>query len=147
IAQKIWSEGGAPMNTQPWKIDGTCSSIRFAVRHLVVAKILGQFRSWNADLAIDESDLTRSSVNVTIDAGSVDTGNKERDAHLAAPHFLHATEFPVLTFRSRRIERARDDSYRVIGDLTMRGVTREVTLDAQLGGFVIDPWGGRRTGF
>jgi len=135
------------MTTQTWKIDSAHSDVHFAVRHFVVAKVRGQFRRWSAELAIDEMDLTASSVVVTIEAGSVDTGNAQRDADLGSSNFFDAEKFPTLTFRSRRIERAGKDAYRMTGDLTIRGVTKEVTLDAELGGFVNDPWGARRAGF
>ena len=108
---------------------------------------LGQFRRFSVDLALDEEDLPRSSAAVTIEAASIETGAEQRDADLRSPNFLDAERFPTLTFRSRRIERAANDGYRVIGDLTIRDVTREVTLDAEFGGTVVDPWGNRRAGF
>jgi polyisoprenoid-binding protein YceI len=140
--------GGMNMTTATWTVDNAHSSIRFGVRHLVIAKVRGQFRKWSAELALDESDLTRSSVAVSIDTKSVDTGNPQRDADLVKGHFFAAEEFPTMTFQSRRIERTRDDdAYRAIGDLTLRGVTKEVPVDVELGGFVTDPWGNHRTGF
>ena len=135
------------MDKGNWTIDAAHSGIHFSVRHLVVAKVRGQFRRWNAVLTTDGDDLTRSSVAVTIEAASVDTGSPERDGHLRSPTFFDAETFPALTFQSRRIERAGSDSYRLIGDLTIRDVTREVTLDVEHGGFVQDPWGKRRVGF
>jgi polyisoprenoid-binding protein YceI len=135
------------MSAAVWKIDDVHSGIHFMVKHLVVATARGQFRRFGAELALDESDLTKSSVFVSIEAASVDTGNPQRDADLRSPNFLDAEAFPAMTFQSRKIERAGDDNYRVTGDLTIRGVTREVTLDAQMGGFVTDPWGAHRAGF
>ena len=135
------------MKTNAWKIDESHSGIHFAVRHMVIAKVHGQFRRWSADLAIDEADLARSSVAVTIEAASIDTGNAQRDGHLRSPDFFDADRFPALTFRSRRIEPAGKDVYRVVGDLTIRDVTREVTLDTELGGFVNGGEGARLAGF
>src|SRR6476659_7016848 len=135
------------MSTQTWKSDDVHSGIHFSAKHLVVAKVRGQFERWNAELTMDEADLTKSSVTVTIEAASVDTGNQQRDEHLRSPNFFDAEKFPTLTFRSRRIEREGKDTYRIVGDLTIREVTREVTLQSELGGFVQDPWGGRRAGF
>jgi polyisoprenoid-binding protein YceI len=134
------------MNTSLWKIDEMHSAIGFSVRHLVVGRVRGQFRSWTAELAIDESDLTRSSVNVSIEMASVDTGNPHRDAELVAGNFFDATKFPAMTFRSRRVERSSENEYRVVGELTIRGVTKDVTLSADLGGFVVDHRGSRRIG-
>jgi polyisoprenoid-binding protein YceI len=141
------NEQEAVMSAAIWKIDEVHSGIHFMVKHLVVSTVRGQFRRFGAELALDEADLTKSSVVVTIETGSVDTGNPQRDADLRSPNFFDAETSPTATFRSRRIERAAHDGYRVSGDLTIRGVTREVTLDAQFGGFVVDPWGGRRVGF
>jgi polyisoprenoid-binding protein YceI len=135
------------MNTAIWKIDEAHSGMHFTVRHLVVANVHGQFRRWSAELAIEETDLTRSSIAITIDAASVETGNSERDADLRSPNFFDAERFPALTFRSRRVERAGNDTYRVVGDLTIRDITREVTVETAFGGFITDPWGGRRAGF
>src|SRR5262245_30799083 len=117
------------MSKEAWKIDEAHSVIHFSARHLVVAKVGGQFRRWNAELDADESDLTKSSVTVTIEAASIDTGNPQRDGHLSSPDFFDAAKFPVLTFRSRRIERAAKDTYRMVGDLTIRDITKEVTLE------------------
>ena len=135
------------MNADSWKIDDVHSGIHFTVKHLVVATVRGQFRRFGAELAIDPADLTRSSVVVTIDAASIDTGTAQRDGDLRSANFLDADKFSSLTFRSRKIELAANDGYRIVGDLTIRGVTREVALDTQFGGFVVDPWGNRRAGF
>src|SRR5262245_5617866 len=110
------------MSAGNWQVDGVHSGIHFMVKHLVVSTVRGQFRRFSAELALDEADLTRSSVAVTIEAASVDTGNPQRDGDLRSPNFLDAETFPALTFRSRRIERAVNDGYRVIGDLTIRDV-------------------------
>jgi len=130
-----------------WKVDETHSGIHFAVRHMIIAKVHGRFQRWSAQIAIDEADLTKSSVAVTIEAESIDTGNANRDAELRKPNFLDAEKFPTLTFRSTRIERAGESVYRVVGLLTIRNVTKEIEIDAELGGFITDPWGAHRTGF
>jgi polyisoprenoid-binding protein YceI len=135
------------MSMGNWKIDEVHSGIHFSARHLVVAKVGGQFRRWNAELIADEADLTKSSVTVTIEVASLDTGNPQRDANLRSPNFFDVDKFPALTFRSRRIERTSKDTYRMVGDLTIRDVTKEITLETEHGGFVQDPWGGRRAGF
>jgi polyisoprenoid-binding protein YceI len=130
-----------------WKIDEAHSTLGFSAKHLVVATVGGQFRRWNAELELDEADITQSSVVVTVEAASLDTGHAQRDGHLRSADFFDVENFPLLTFRSRRIERAGNDTYRLVGALTMRAVTREVTLLMQHGGFVRDPWGARRVGF
>jgi polyisoprenoid-binding protein YceI len=136
-----------PNGHRQWKVDEVHSSIHFGVRHLVVATLRGQFRRWTAELTMNENDLTASSVVITIDAASVDTGHTERDASLRSPRFFDAEQFPSLTFQSCRVERKGNDSYQLVGNLTIRGVTREIELDAQLGGFVTDLRDVRRAGF
>ena len=134
------------MSTEAWKIDNTHSAIQFSVRHLAIANIRGSFERWSASLALDESDLTKSSVSVEIEAASVDTANAERDGNLRSARFLDADTFPRLTFRSRRVDHAGGDRYRVVGDLTIRDITREVILATEVGGFAKDQRGNRRVG-
>ena len=135
------------MSTTQWDFDLTHSSINFHVRHLMVSKVHGRFTKWNGVLELDEQDLTRSRLEVTIDAASVDTQEPKRDAHLRSADFFEVDKFPTLTFKSTQITREADDRYRVTGDLTIRGITHAVTLDVEGGERVTDPWGGTRTGF
>jgi polyisoprenoid-binding protein YceI len=135
------------MHMAGWSVDLVHSTIQFSVRHLVIARIHGRFQKWSAELALDDANLQRSSVAVEIEAASVDTGNAQRDEQLRSPTFLDAATWPRLTFRSRRIEAAGGDRYRIIGDLTIRNVTKEVLLEAELGGFVVDLRGMRKAGF
>ena len=138
------------MTTNSWNIDTVHSGINFSVRHMVVSKVRGRFAKFSGTLALDDGDLGRSSVEVAIDAASIDTGTPQRDAHLKSPDFLDAERFPELRFKSTRVEKvgqAGDDRYRVVGNLTIRDVTREVALDVEYGGRAKDPWGNERAGF
>ena len=135
------------MTTNNWNIDTVHSGINFSVRHMVVSKVRGRFAKFSGELAIDDDDLTRSSVNVAIDAASIDTGNTQRDTHLRSADFFDVEAFPELRFRSTRIEKRGDDRYAVVGQLTIRDVTREVSLDVEYGGRARDPWGNERLGF
>ncbi len=134
------------MATKSWDIDVSHSAIHFWVRHMVISKVHGRFAKWAGTIALDEQDLTRSTVDVRIDASSIDTQVADRDTHLKSADFLDVTKYPELTFRSKRIEKAGAD-YRVVGDLTLHGVTREVTLQAEFAGSGKDPWGNTRAGF
>ena len=134
------------MATNRWDIDVGHSAIHFWVRHLVISKVHGRFAKWAGTIELDTQDLTRSSVDVKIDAASIDTQVADRDTHLRSPDFLDVAKYPELSFRSRRIEKA-GDGYRVTGDLTLHGVTREVVLDAEFGGTAKDPWGNERSAF
>jgi len=130
-----------------WNIDPVHSGINFSVRHMVVSKVRGHFTKYSGTLAIDDADLTRSVVEATIDASSIDTGTAQRDTHLRSPDFLDVERFPEIRFRSTRIHKLADDRYHLVGDLTVRDVTREVSLDVEYGGQAKDPWGNARIGF
>jgi polyisoprenoid-binding protein YceI len=130
-----------------WEFDKVHSSISFHVRHLMVSKVHGRFHDWTGVLELDDADLSRSRVEVTIDAASIDTRETKRDDHLRSADFLDVEKFPKLEFRATKIERLGADAATVHGDLTIHGVTRPVTLDVELSGVVKDPWGGTRTGF
>lgn len=132
---------------QTWNIDTAHSGVHFTARHMVITKVRGSFRSWTGTLKLDEEDLTRSSVEVTIDAASIDTRNEMRDGHLRSADFFDVEQFPTLTFRSTRIERDAADAYRMYGLLTIHGVTREVMLEVELQGETRDGDGNRRLGF
>ncbi len=135
------------MAQESWQVDGAHSAVNLAVRHMVISKVRGHFGRWSAKLQLDTADLTRSSVEVDIEAASIETGVADRDTHLRSPDFLDAAKYPTLRYRSRRVEAASKDRLRVIGDLTIRDVTREVVLDVEYGGQGKDPWGNTRVGF
>lgn len=129
-----------------WKIDPSHTQTEFAVRHLMITTVKGRFAEVQGVVQIDESDPARSQVEVTISAASIDTREPQRDAHLRSADFFDAEHFPKLTFRSTRIE-GKGDAFKLIGDLTIRGTTRQVVLDVTSEGRVKDPWGGERAGF
>jgi len=129
-----------------WNLDPTHSSIQFAVKHMVISTVRGSFAEFAVDAAVDETDLARSRATVRIAAASLGTGNNDRDAHLRSGDFFDAENHPELVFVTRAIEPRGGDDYRISGDLTIRGVTRPVTLDGEIQGPVKDPWGGTRFG-
>lgn len=130
-----------------YSIDTMHSEIAFIVRHMMFAKVRGKFNTWTAQFSYDAADPTRSSVEVEVDVGSVDTGQDQRDAHLRAGDFFNAEKFPKMTFKSKRVEAAGTGRYKVTGDLTIRDATHEVTLDVESTGGGKDPWGNERLGF
>lgn len=129
-----------------WQIDRAHSGIEFVVRHLMVSKVRGRFADFAGTIHVAEAP-EQSSVEVTIQAASIDTREPDRDAHLRSPDFFDAERFPVLTFRSTSLEPAGGERFRLHGDLTIRDVTRPVVLDAEFEGVGADPWGGVRAGF
>jgi polyisoprenoid-binding protein YceI len=135
------------MSIRTWNIDTTHSTIGFTVRHLVITKVHGQFATWSGALRIDDADLSRSSVEVEVDLASVDTKEAKRDAHLRSADFFDVDSFPKMTFVSKRIVADANEVKEVIGDLTIRGTTREVTLLVEEQGRAKDPWGGERAAF
>jgi polyisoprenoid-binding protein YceI len=135
------------MKNSTWNIDPAHTGIHFSVRHMVVSKVRGRFAKYSGTIRMDDADITRSSIEATVDASSIDTGVADRDTHLRSPDFFDVERFPQLLFRSKRIERVEDALYRLVGDLTIRGVTREVSLDVEYGGRGKDPWGNERAGF
>lgn len=134
------------MATSTWNLDVTHSAIHFFVRHMVISKVHGRFAKWTGVLELDEQELTRSSVDVRIDAASIDTQVADRDAHLRSADFLDVAKHPEIRFTSKRIEKD-GEGYRVVGDLSLHGVTREVVLAAEFAGLGKDPWGNTRAGF
>jgi len=135
------------MANEKWQVDGAHSAVNFTVRHMVISKVRGRFTRWNATLALDSADIASSSVDVEIEAASIETGVADRDAHLRSPDFLDAAKHPTLRYKSRLVELASKDRLRVVGDLTIGGTTREVVLDVEYGGQGKDPWGNQRIGF
>jgi polyisoprenoid-binding protein YceI len=135
------------MSKNNWTIDIAHSGINFSIRHMVVSKVRGRFTKFSGTLSIDDADLARSVVEATIDASSIDTGTAQRDTHLRSPDFFDVDRFPEMRFRSTRIEKVEEARYRVVGALTIRGVTREISLDVEHGGRAKDPWGNERIGF
>jgi polyisoprenoid-binding protein YceI len=128
-----------------WEIDPVHSEVSFTVRHMVVSKVRGRFDRFSGTILTNE-DLTHSSVNVTIEAASINTNEPNRDNHVRSADFLDVESFPSLTFQSTAV-RTDGDQVQVDGELTIRGTTRPVTLDVEVNGFTPDPYGGTRAGF
>ncbi|HEU4829703.1 MAG TPA: YceI family protein [Gemmatimonadales bacterium] len=130
-----------------WEIDAAHTDIGFAVKHLMISTVRGRFAAVRGTIRLDEDDLAGSTVEVEIDAASIDTRQEQRDAHLRSGDFFDVEAYPVITFRSRAVEAIGEGRFKVTGDLTMHGVTREVVLDASDEGRGIDPWGNQKAAF
>jgi polyisoprenoid-binding protein YceI len=135
-----------PVATGTYAIDPTHSRIGFAARHAMVSKVRGSFNEFEGQGFFDAEDPSRSTLEVTIQAASIDTRNADRDGHLRGNDFFDMENHPTITFRSTAVAPAGDSVYRVTGDLTIKGVTRSVTLDLELTGSAVDPWGHTRLG-
>ena len=133
--------------TTTWQIDPTHSHVEFAVKHLMIATVKGRFADVQGSIVANDDNPNDARIDVTIAAASIDTRQDQRDAHLRSPDFLDVERFPTITFRSKRIEARKGDEFRIVGDLTIRDTTREVTLDAEHTGRARDPWGNERAAF
>jgi len=131
--------------TGTWHIDPDHSSIGFEIKHMKIATVRGRFKEFEGTL-IAADDIADSGISGVVKVASIDTGQPERDAHLRSPDFFDAEHYPEIRFASTRIEPVGGASFRVVGDLTMKDVTREVELDATVEGTQKDPWGNDRVG-
>ncbi len=130
-----------------WKIDTAHSEINFTVRHMMISNVRGRFERFEGTVEFDEQNPTNSSVEVKIEAASINTREPQRDAHLRSPDFLDAEKYPYLIFKSKKIEVIDSNHGRIIGDLTIRDVTKEVTLEVEYNGTVKSPFGNISAGF
>jgi len=133
--------------TSDWQIDPAHSAAQFAVKHLAISTVRGAFTSVKGSVQFDDKDITKSTVDVTIDVNSVDTRVAARDKDLRSDHFFDADHFPTITFKSKRVEQVAPGKLKITGDLSIRGTTKEVVLDVDGPTAPIkDPWGNQRIG-
>src|SRR6266849_5222735 len=143
IATGLSLPAGAANST--WQIDPQHSSAQFAVRHLGLSTVRGAFSKLSGTMVLDDQDITKSSVEVSIDVNTVDTREPDRDKDLRSERFFDVAHFPTMTFKSRKVEQVAPGKLRVTGDLTIRGMTKEVVLEVEgPTAPVKDPWGNQR---
>jgi polyisoprenoid-binding protein YceI len=130
-----------------WTIDASHSEVGFAVKHLMIATVRGRFGAVTGHVAFAGEDYSQAQADVTIEAASIDTREDKRDAHLRSADFFDVERFPTLTFKSRRVQGIKGDAFQLVGDLTIKGITREVVLDVAVEGFQKDPWGNQKAAF
>ena len=131
--------------TGTWNVDPAHSKIGFAVKHMGIATVRGEFTEFAGSLEVGD-DLSSAKATGTVKVESVDTNEGQRDAHLRSPDFFDAAQYPELTFESTKIEALDDEEFRITGQLTIHGVTNEVVLHADVQGTDVDPWGNTRVG-
>ncbi|MNR94724.1 hypothetical protein D3C72_258120 [compost metagenome] len=129
-----------------WSIDSAHSRVGFAIKHMMISTVRGEFTQFDGEVDLNEQDPSRSTATGRVTVASIDTGNADRDNHLRTGDFFDAATYPTITFQSRRIESLGGEKFRVTGDLTMHGVTKELSLDAELSPPAKDPWGKMRRG-
>jgi polyisoprenoid-binding protein YceI len=144
------------MTTQPtsleqltgdYELDPSHTRIGFAARHAMVATVHGRFGIWSGNIHIDGANPAKSTAEILIDASSIDTSNDQRDGHLRSPDFLDVANHPTIAFRSTAVYLVDTETYRITGDLTIRGTTRPVTIELEYQGAATDPFGNFRVGF
>lgn len=135
------------MSTTTWTIDSAHAEVGFAVRHLMISTVRGRFGKVTGTVVVDDQNPRNAKIEVDVDVSSIDTRQEQRDNHLRSADFFDTATYPTMRFVSKRIEGDTTKQFKVVGDLTIKDRTHEVTLDASLEGLVKDPWGGERAGF
>lgn len=130
-----------------WNIDTTHSTVGFSVRHMMVSKVRGHFADFRGHIGLEGDSLIPSSAELTVEMKSIDTAVTDRDNHLRSADFFDVERFPTMVFKAKRVEKVSGDDFRLVGDLTIRDVTKEVSLEAEAGGRQKDPWGNERVGY
>jgi polyisoprenoid-binding protein YceI len=130
-----------------WTIDNAHSEVNFTVRHMMISNVRGRFEKFTGTVDFDETNPANTQVDVQIEAASISTRDAKRDGHLRSPDFFDAENYPYLTFKSKRVELVDKNHARLVGDLTIRDLTREVTLQVEYSGMAQSPWGATSAGF
>lgn len=129
-----------------WKLDQSHSSIQFAIDHLVISETKGEFTNYALQVKADKPDFTDAQFDLIIKVKSINTRSEDRDKHLRSKDFFDAEVHPEIHFKGKKLVKMKGNEYKVLGELTMHGITKSVMLNAKFGGIVKDPWGGVRAG-
>jgi len=137
----------ATLTTTKWGLDQAHSEIRFKAKHMMISTITGEFKNYDVTIETEDEDFTTAKVEYTADVSSIDTGNEQRDGHLRTNDFFNPEQFPKIKFSSTSMSRKDNGKYILTGDLTIRDVTKQISVDVDYEGKVIDPWGNTKYGF
>jgi len=135
------------LTTTKWNLDPTHSEVGFKVKHMMITNVSGSFGKFHASVETVDNDFSTAIITFTADLNTISTGNTDRDNHLKSADFFDAAQFPVLKFVSTKLDKKDEASFVLVGDLSIRGVTRPVKLDVEFGGIGKDPWGNEKAGF
>lgn len=141
----LFAAASVPADT--WNVDKSHSSVDFTVSHMVISKVRGGFDDFEGVIKFDGENWDKASTTWTIQVASIDTEDEKRDEHLRSGDFFEVEKFPTMTFESKEVVNTEGGDFRLTGDLTIKGVTKEVTFDGEFRGVVNDPWGNTRAGF
>jgi polyisoprenoid-binding protein YceI len=135
------------MANTKWTLDPMHSELGFKIKHLMITNVSGSFKNFNIEMDTKGEDLSTAQVRLTADLASISTNNEQRDAHLRNGDFFDTDNFPQLEFRSTNVEDKDDENFTLVGDLTLKGISKPVRLNVEYSGVTKDPWGGERAGF
>jgi len=130
-----------------WSFDQSHSNVRFSLSHMVISEVEGNFAKYEGSVSTTKDDFSDASVNFKIDVNSINTNDEKRDAHLKNEDFFNTPKYPSIEFNSKSMKKVGDNKYKLTGDFTMMGVTKEVTFDLKYNGTIDDPWGNTKAGF
>lgn len=130
-----------------WSVDKSHSKVGFSVSHLVITDVDGFFKDYDAKITTNGDDFSTANIEFTVNTASIFTDNENRDKHLRSDDFFNAEKFPKMTFKGKSMRKVSDNKYKLVGDLTIRDVTKQVELDVKYNGMVKDPWGNTKAGF
>lgn len=137
----------ATAQTTKWTFDIAHSSIKFDIAHLVISEVTGQFQDYEGTVLSDKVDFSDAKIDFSIDVKSIDTDNEKRDGHLKSADFFDVEKYPKITFKSESVKKVEENQYKLTGEFTMHGVTKEITLDVKYGGTITDTYGNIKAGF
>lgn len=143
----IVSAGILSAQSTKWIQDASHSTVGFTVKHMLVSSVRGNFKDYKITVLSDKEDFSDAKIEVVINTSSVNTENGDRDNHLRSDDFFNAEKYPTMVFKGKSMKKVGKNKYKLTGDLTIRDVTKTVTLDVEFGGKVKDPWGNTKTGF
>lgn len=135
------------MSKTKWNLDPSHSEVTFKVKHMMITNVSGSFKEFSVDATTDGEDFTKPDISFTAKTASVDTASEQRDGHLKSGDFFDAEKFPEITFKATSYEKKSDNDYLLKGDLTIKDVTKNISLDVEYGGIQKDPWGNLKAGF
>jgi polyisoprenoid-binding protein YceI len=135
------------MSTTKWNLDPTHSEIGFKIKHLMITNVSGSFAKFTAEADTNGDDFTTAAISFSANIDSISTNNEQRDGHLKSPDFFDAATYPTLSFKSSKLEKSSEEEYTLHGDLTIRDVTKPVSLAVDFGGIATDPYGNVKAGF
>lgn len=135
------------MENTTWSLDPAHSEVQFKIKHLVISTVTGTFKVFGGSIVAQGEDFENSAINFSIDTNSIDTNQADRDGHLKSDDFFSSEKYPSINFASTAFVKVSETEYKLTGDLTIRDVTKSVTLDAELGGIMVDPYGNTKAGF